>query len=213
MNITLTPSRISTLLGPYRCPVDLVLAERVGRYVSQLIHWNRRVSLTAVMDPVEIVRRHFGESFFAVEVVPISEGRLADVGSGAGFPGAAIALASPRAQVTLIEPNSKKVAFLETIRGDLDLRNLEITKARVEDCWEILARADFVTSRAFGNYDKLLKVMSSRRGSGAKAVFWLGESDARKIGSQAGWRWSEPLRIPQSERRVLLIGSPLEREL
>jgi len=165
------------------------------------------------MDPVEIVRRHFGESFFAVEVVPISEGRLADVGSGAGFPGAAIALASPRAHVTLIEPNSKKVAFLETIRGDLDLRNLEITKARVEDCSEILARADFVTSRAFGNYDKLLKVMSSRRGSGAKAVFWLGESDARKIGSQAGWRWSEPLRIPQSERRVLLIGSPLEREL
>ena len=55
-----------------------------------LLKWNNLVSLTSITDPVDIVARHFGESMFAASLLPVENGRLADVGSGAGFPGVAL---------------------------------------------------------------------------------------------------------------------------
>ena len=94
-----------TLLEYGFSSADDTFRERVRRYIEILARWNKVISLTRVMEPLDILRFHFGESLFAVENVPIREGRLADVGTGAGFPGLALGMAVPKLKVTLIESN------------------------------------------------------------------------------------------------------------
>ena len=91
----------------------------------------RRFSLTTVTDPLEIIRFHFGESLFAAKSLPITKGRLADVGSGAGFPGLPIRMISPNVDLLLIEPNLKKVAFLAEVIRSLDLNRTEVFRGRI----------------------------------------------------------------------------------
>jgi 16S rRNA (guanine527-N7)-methyltransferase len=206
----LTKNAVKQIAQPYGVLLNREQCELVQNYVALLLHWNKAISLTTITDPEEITRRHFAESFFAVPTVPISEGRLADVGAGAGFPGAAIALVNPAVRVSLIESNSKKVAFLETVRGQLGLTNLEVAKSRVEDCTQLLAGADFITVRAFGQYDGLLRLVHRDAPSSVNMILWLVEKDAAEIASQSGWQWKPRVRIPESETRVLMVGSPLK---
>src|SRR5689334_6164175 len=108
----LSSADLAPLLTPYYPMYSVHLGDRIRAYIALLSEWNRKISLTAVTDPIEIVKFHFGESLFAAYTLEIGDGRLADVGSGAGFPGIPIALAVPCVQVTLIEANAKKAAFL-----------------------------------------------------------------------------------------------------
>src|SRR5579864_6311752 len=90
---------------------------RIRDFLAILLKWNRSVGLTAVTNPVEIVGRHFGESMYATKLLPVENCRLADVGTGAGFPGLALKIACPGIQLILIESNRKKCAFLsEAVR-------------------------------------------------------------------------------------------------
>src|SRR5262249_52581812 len=105
---------ISGVLAPFTGEIELSSQqlEQIQSYVELLIAWNRSVSLTAIEDRAEIVSRHFGESIFAASVIPIRNGRLADVGTGAGFPGVPLKIAHEELMVSLFEPNQKKCAFL-----------------------------------------------------------------------------------------------------
>lgn len=208
MGAPLTYAAVGRILSNFSVSLTAAQFAVVGHYMQLLLHWNRRVSLTTITDPEEILRRHFGESFFAINSVPLREGRLADVGSGAGFPGAAIALLNPSLDVTLIESNKRKAAFLETVRSELNLSNLAVRGNRVEESTTVLAAADFITARAFGPYGKLLELLRKSGGSSIRAVLWLGEEDARALAKRPGWKWNLPVSIPGSVRRVLLTGSP-----
>src|SRR6202142_1487279 len=99
---------ISELLDPYGFKSDAALCSQIRSYIEMLLAWNMKMSLTTVIDPVEIIRFHFGESIFALTAGMISEGRLADVGSGAGFPGLPLRLACPSIQLMMIDSNVKK---------------------------------------------------------------------------------------------------------
>lgn len=100
--------------------LDCEQLSRLGRYLALLREWNARINLTAVVEPAAIVDRHFLDSLAAVPLV--SECRtLVDVGSGAGFPGAVLAIALPALQVTCVDSVSKKVAFLGALARDLPL--------------------------------------------------------------------------------------------
>lgn len=206
--MSLTLGAANRVLSDFSVSLTSVQLALVGRYIALLLYWNRLLSLTTITDQEEIVRRHFGEGFFAVGAVPLREGRLADVGSGAGFPGAAIALLNPSIHVTLIESNTRKAAFLEAVRQDLKLLNLQVERGRIEDCTEILAAADFITARAFGPYDKLLKLLRKKSRSSVQTVLWLGEENAAELAKRPDWKWNPPIRIPGSAHRVLLIGTP-----
>src|SRR6201984_1016753 len=87
----------------------------IQRYMAMLLAWNEKMNLTAIRDPLEVLYRHFCESMYAVAAVPLKTGRLADVGSGGGFPGLALKVACPELQVTLIESNVKKATFLAEV--------------------------------------------------------------------------------------------------
>jgi 16S rRNA (guanine527-N7)-methyltransferase len=136
---TLTESAIAELLQPYlssstapsaRC-INASLYAQLSDYLDLLLKWNARTNLTAIRDPEEIVRRHFGESLFAARHLDPAATTLLDFGSGAGFPGLPIALLHPEVAVTLAESQNKKATFLREAVRTLGL-TAEIWPARAE---------------------------------------------------------------------------------
>jgi 16S rRNA (guanine527-N7)-methyltransferase len=118
----------------------------IDRYVELLLFWNRRINLTAITIPEEILDKHILDSLAVTPYVPAAARSLIDVGSGAGFPGAIIALVRPDLAVTLVESSHKKAAFLSTLRRELPLPNITVDARRVEDVAR--GQADVAVSRA-----------------------------------------------------------------
>jgi 16S rRNA (guanine527-N7)-methyltransferase len=131
---TLSESAIADLLTPYFSESDVpaTLLPQLSTYLDLLLKWNARTNLTAIRDPEEIVRRHFGESLFAARHLDAGTITLLDFGSGAGFPGLPIALLRPDTQVTLAESQNKKAAFLREAVRSLNLPYTEVWPDRVE---------------------------------------------------------------------------------
>jgi 16S rRNA (guanine527-N7)-methyltransferase len=186
------------------------LADKINAYIDILLRWNRRISLTTVTDPVEIVRFHFGESLFALQLLQDEKSRLADVGSGAGFPGLPLALALPSLEATLIESNTKNCAFLAEVIRATGIKNALVFQGRMESMNSGPAQFDFITSRAFGHFDELLPWTRKHLTRGGKLLLWLGDVDSRQLSSRKEWHWQSPLPIPGSSRRVLMSGTPTE---
>src|SRR4029077_20279182 len=128
----------------------------LAKYLEMLKKWNQTIPLTSIQDDTEVVARHFGESSLAGSLLPMNRGRLADVGSGAGFPGLPLKIAFPELQVTLLEPNLKKCAFLREVQSTLGLSNVEVVRSRYEDFHAAPGPFDFICSRALGGYKRLL---------------------------------------------------------
>jgi len=208
MYLSLSNSEISNALVRYGVSADDHLCDRIRSYMSLLMRWNERISLTTVIEPAEILRFHFGESFFAALAVPIHFGRLADVGSGAGFPGIPLAMLSPELFVELIESNLKKSTFLSEVIRSLALSNVTVTRSRMEDVRIDPARFDFVTARAVGAFENLLSWSTGSLAESGKLVLWVGGEDAARISGSLQWSWREPIQIPASQNRFLLVGSP-----
>src|SRR5438046_9511462 len=78
---------------------------QIQQYIKILLAWNDKINLTAIRDPLETLYRHFCECIFAGSSVPMERGRLADAGTGAGFPGLPLKLLRPGLQVFLIASN------------------------------------------------------------------------------------------------------------
>src|SRR5712692_7493441 len=137
---TIPLSLVLRSLEPYGIRLSPSQAKAIQRYLTLLLQWNQKVSLSSLRDPPEILQRHFGESMFAASAVPISSGRLADVGSGAGFPGLALKIACPELEVVLVESNVRKSAFLSEVVRLLNLDGVEVVCSRVES---FILRAGF----------------------------------------------------------------------
>ena len=154
---TLSAFEISNALEPYGATIEPATADKIRAYITLLLKWNRSISLTTVTDPAEIIKFHFGESVFAASALKFAESRLADVGAGAGFPGLPLALAVPGLDVTLIESNTKKCAFLSEVVRELKIPNATVFRGRMEEFPPGSANFDFITARALGQFDDLLK--------------------------------------------------------
>src|SRR5437899_9727879 len=94
---------------------------QIQQYTKILWAWNEKISLTAIRDPLEMLYRHFCESMYAAISVPVEKGRLADVGSGAGFPGLPLKIVLPSLRGFLVESNLKKATFLAEVIRELVL--------------------------------------------------------------------------------------------
>lgn len=102
-------------------------------YLRLLVKWNRHLNLTAIREPRCAVRRHFLDSALVLDHAPLRErDQVADIGSGAGFPGIPVAILRPDVQVTLWEPTLKKASFLETVRVTLGLKNVAVVPERLK---------------------------------------------------------------------------------
>jgi 16S rRNA (guanine527-N7)-methyltransferase len=119
------------------------------RYTALLAKWNRTYNLTAIRDPIEMVTHHLLDSLAVLPHLPVpAEGRLADVGTGAGLPGIVLAIARPEWRVTLNDSREKKTAFLRQAKIELGLANVDIHEGRAER-WTPPEKFALVVSRAF----------------------------------------------------------------
>ena len=102
-------------------------------YLEELKKWNRAYNLTGLKTDRDIIIKHFLDSLLFVKALPPEALTLADIGSGAGFPGIPIKIMCPDITVFLIEPTQKKAVFLQHICSKLQLKNVEIMDKRIEE--------------------------------------------------------------------------------
>lgn len=156
----MTPETMAALLKPYvQGGVAPQLAAQLVDYLELLLKWNARTNLTAIRDPDEIVRRHFGESLFlGAHLRDCST--LLDFGSGAGFPGVPVQLLRPEIAVTLAESQGKKAAFLREVVRHFGLQT-EVWASRVE-AMPSERRFDAVALRAVDKMDSAVREAAAR---------------------------------------------------
>jgi len=205
-NREISNGQISVALAPFGIRLSDDQSSQVQEYVQLLLKWNKAMSLTTIVDPIEIVSRHFGESMFATSLLLVENGRLADVGSGAGFPGLALKIACPHIQVTLIEANKKKSAFLSEVVRSLGLSEVDVLPKRFEETRPSEEYANFITARAVGGFSELLRWARATLARRGHILLWVGGEDITSISTTKGWIWNPPARIPESQRRYLLVG-------
>ena len=127
----------------------------IEQYLLLIEKWNRIHNLTAIRKPQDMLILHVMDS---LAVVPHLIGsQIIDVGSGAGLPGIPIAMARPDWQVTLVESNQKKAAFLQQVKIELSLNNVEVVARRIEDI-HLPKKIDVIISRAFSELGEFLRL-------------------------------------------------------
>jgi 16S rRNA (guanine527-N7)-methyltransferase len=178
----------------------------IQQYMKILLAWNEKLNLTAIRDPLEVLYRHFCESMYAGSSVPVEKGRLADVGSGAGFPGLPLKILRPNLQVFLIEANIKKATFMAEVIRELGLTDARVLVSRYQELSEEVAPLDFVCSRALGEFGPFLEWAGSKQVSAKRVILWTGARDLEEIQRIKNWEWREPIQVPHSLRRLLLVG-------
>src|SRR5215468_10066166 len=165
---------------------------QIQQYISLLLHWNEKVNLTAIRDPLEILYRHFCESMFGATVIPVEKCRLADVGAGAGFPGVPMKIIRPEMELFLIESNMKKATFLTEVVRELGLTGIRVLVSRFEELSEEVAPLDIVCSRAVGEFRPFLEWAFSEMIGAKKVALWIGAQDAESVRRLGAWNWQEP---------------------
>lgn len=203
-------NEIRDVLEPYGFTPSDKQSALIGTYTGLLQKWNRLVSLTAVTNSIEIVGRHFGESAFLTKVVSVENCRLVDIGTGAGFPGLALKIVEPSIQLILIESNKKKGAFLSEVVRTLEFTDVKIRTERFEEIRPSDIEANVITARAVGGFKELLRWSQNALVHRGHVALWVGADDSTRISSNADWIWQPAVRIPESQRRYLLVGRPKE---
>lgn len=123
------------------------------QYLLLLNKWNLAYNLTAVRDLESMVSKHILDS---LAIIPWIKGpRILDVGTGAGLPGIPLAITNPEIQFVLLDSNGKKIRFLNEVKRQLDLKNLEVVQFRVEN-YHPAQGFDTVISRAFSSLEQMI---------------------------------------------------------
>ncbi|MBX0326822.1 16S rRNA (guanine(527)-N(7))-methyltransferase RsmG [Oscillochloris sp. ZM17-4] len=132
-------------------PLDAGQIAQFAAYDRELRLWNERINLTAIRDSAEIYRRHFLDSLSLARFWGDDPASLADIGSGAGFPGLALKILRPSIRITLVESVGKKADFLRHMADELGMSGVRVLTARAEDVGRDRAereRYGLVTARA-----------------------------------------------------------------
>lgn len=202
-----SPDTIRRALSEFQLTVSDLQVQQIQQYMAILLAWNDKINLTAIRDPLEILYRHFCESMFAASAVPVEKGRLADVGSGAGFPGLPLKIIRPELQVFLIESNIKKATFLAEAIREMGLAGAKVLVSRYEELGEEIAPLDFVCSRAVGDFQPFLQWAAGESVAASQVILWIGTRDLEQLRKITSWDWHEPIPVPHSLRRLLFVGT------
>lgn len=138
--------------------IDNNMLSLLGEYYLILTEENKKYNLTRIVTKEEVYLKHFYDSLTITKIINLTNQSICDLGSGAGFPGLVLAICFPNIKVDLIEANNKKCMFLNIVKDRLNLNNVKIINARVEeyakDNREIY---DIVTARAVAPLKHLLE--------------------------------------------------------
>jgi 16S rRNA (guanine527-N7)-methyltransferase len=168
--------------------------EALEAHYRLLLRWNRTLNLTSIRKIEEAVERHYCESLFLGTHLPQDLLRIADIGSGAGFPGFPIAVLRPDCSVTLIESHQRKAVFLR--EASRSLPNVRVLARRAEDMNE---QFDWAVSRAV-SYENLASFLKNLAPNAD--LLTGGEEPPGGI----GFVWQPPIPMPWGAQRFLRIG-------
>jgi 16S rRNA (guanine527-N7)-methyltransferase len=204
----MTPDRIAGLLSPFLEDAHLSASQlsQIATYTDLLMKWNAHMNLTAVREPEEVITRHFGESLFAAKHLfpaPATNHGAIDIGSGAGFPGLPLRIWEPELELTLIESNQRKAVFLREVIRALSLSGVRVFADRAEHLSE---QASLVTLRAVEHFEQILPVAHKLVASSGSIALLIGDAQIETAKSDLGIRWEDPLPLPLSHSRSLLVG-------
>ena len=180
-------------------------------YLDLLAKWNRAFNLTAVREPVQMVSRHLLDS---LAILPwLNDSPTLDVGTGAGLPGIALAVARPTQTFTLLDSNGKKTRFVRQAVRELGLANVEVVQSRVEQYRNASAQ---VVSRAFASIPDMLALTGHLLAPGGRLLAMKGTlTDLEMAGIQAPWRAEViPLSVPglDEARHLVLLERDTEQD-
>lgn len=152
-------------------------------YMNLLIEWNKKINLTAIIEPDEIILKHFIDSLTINNEIK-KEDKIADIGTGAGFPGIPIKILNPENEVVLIDSLNKRLIFLDEVINKLGLQNISTVHARAEEIGHnkmYREQFDIVTSRAVAKLNVLLEYMKPLTKIGGKCICLKGPNIEQEI--------------------------------
>lgn len=152
-------------------------------YMNLLIEWNKKINLTAIIEPDEIILKHFIDSLTINNEIKRGD-KIADIGTGAGFPGIPIKILNPENEVVLIDSLNKRLIFLDEVINKLGLKNISTVHARAEEIGHnkmYREQFDIVTSRAVAKLNVLLEYMKPLTKIGGKCICLKGPNIEQEI--------------------------------
>jgi 16S rRNA (guanine527-N7)-methyltransferase len=188
--------------------LDAVAATALLRLLDELLRWNRAYNLTAITDRTQMLTHHLLDS---LSVAPFVQGStLADVGTGAGFPGLPLALIAPQRRCVLMDSNGKKQRFVAHAARTLGLTNVEALQVRVEEA-RPAQPFDTVVARACAALPQLLEWVAPLCGPQTRVLAMKGRLPDEEITAVARpWviEQTVPLQVPGlNEERHLVIAA------
>ena len=187
-------------------------AEKFIELSDLLIRWNKKINLTSITKPDEVITKHILDS---LSLLPHVHGnKVLDVGTGAGFPGVPLALMLPEVEFTLLDSNNKKITFIKHVAAKLGLTNLSATHSRIQDLKAALPFTS-ITARAFADLNDLLKWLPNVYDANTQILAMKGKMPESEIESLResvlSSQWTvqgiEPLHVPglDAERCVVKL--------
>ena len=145
--------------------VDQKIIEQFNDYYLLMLEYNALFNLTAITEKEEAAVKHFADSASLISFLPngLLQGKMIDVGSGAGFPGMVLGVLNPQAEIVLLESNGKKAEFLREVKEKLYLKNVSIVCSRAEDAGhnELYRESfDYAVARAVSTLPVLMEYVS-----------------------------------------------------
>ena len=138
--------------------INDIQLEKLEKYYEILERENKLYNLTAITEKESVFLKHFYDSLTIVKIIDLNDESLCDLGTGAGFPGMVLKIIFPNLKVTLIDATLKKCNFLEKVIKELNLENIKVINARVEEYAKIeREKYDIVTARAVAPLKHLLE--------------------------------------------------------
>jgi len=165
-------------IAEFGLAIDETQAEQFLRYLNHLIEWNRAINLTAIIDPYEIIIKHFVDSLAALVATTFSKNCIVlDVGSGGGFPGIPLKIMRPDIRLILLEPVQKKCSFLNSVIGLLKLHDVSTFHGTLEQYagWPLRHTIDTTVIRAL-RYKEIWTYLLSVLTSKGKVILYRTEA-------------------------------------